>query len=92
MADILISVSRTSERVPCRGCTKRSFKRTYGSGYVEAGSLYGMTFTSADALLDWVRNLGEHVILGAFDGTNCTMLDGGPIPTWDVEIYDHYRE
>lgn len=89
---IVCTISRSSNRVPpCEGCEERSFKCEYPSGYKPTYTRYVRTFASADDLLAWVKAENVSIVLGTVFDT-LVSLDGGPVPEWDVEIYDDYRE
>lgn len=91
---------RTSGKPLGEGWFERPFQRTLVSLFkdeiLDTDSFWCKSFDSAEDLLEWIRSYEEDIILRPFDGENLghlfKILDDLPIPTWEIEIYDDYRE
>jgi hypothetical protein len=83
------TVHRTSggDELPCGGALPRFFSNDAGTGRFGA---WGLRFESPAAFFEWLRELGERVVVSRPWYTK--PVDGEPAPEWDVEIYDDYRE
>jgi hypothetical protein len=91
MKTITCQIERTSGREPgIEGAVLRQFTVKYPTHELQREK-WCLTFDSTDAFFEWLRKAGFAVVLTSHV-EDMTALDGGPVPEWEVEIYDDYRE